>query len=123
MTPIAGCLSARYKPQDRHHVDRRQPRRFLQAASDPGKLLQAEDRCHRIGQHQQVTVYFLLAAQTIDEDMAHLIDKREVLNSILDGKANATPAILTSSSISIKHGGHHGPTKAATLSDKNGQPG
>jgi SNF2 family DNA or RNA helicase len=69
---------------------------FLELPWTPGELLQAEDRCHRIGQRDQVTVYYLLAASTIDEDMAHLIDrKREVLNSVLDGEADATPAILT----------------------------
>ena len=34
---------------------------------------QAEDRCHRIGQRDAVTAWYLLAADTIDETMAELI--------------------------------------------------
>ena len=33
---------------------------------------QAEDRCHRIGQRDAVTAWYLLAAETIDETMAAL---------------------------------------------------
>ena len=37
---------------------------------------QAEDRCHRIGQRDAVTAWYLLAAGTIDETMARLIERK-----------------------------------------------
>ena len=49
---------------------------------------QAEDRCHRIGQHDAVTAWYLLAAETIDETMAELIDrKRRIVDAVTDGRA------------------------------------
>jgi SWI/SNF-related matrix-associated actin-dependent regulator 1 of chromatin subfamily A len=69
---------------------------FLELPWTPGDLLQAEDRCHRIGQTKTVNIYFLLASGTIDEPMARLIDrKRVVLNAVLDGAVDAAPSILT----------------------------
>lgn len=45
---------------------------------------QAEDRCHRIGQQDNVNVYYLLAENTIDERISALIEsKREVIDEIL----------------------------------------
>ena len=37
---------------------------------------QAEDRCHRMGQRDAVTAWYLLAANTIDETMAELIEQQ-----------------------------------------------
>ena len=48
---------------------------------------QAEDRCHRIGQRDAVTAWYLLAAGTIDETMARLIArKRGLVAAVTDGK-------------------------------------
>jgi SWI/SNF-related matrix-associated actin-dependent regulator of chromatin subfamily A-like protein 1 len=48
---------------------------------------QAEDRCHRIGQHDAVTAWYLLAAETIDETMARLIQrKRGLIAAVTDGR-------------------------------------
>lgn len=53
---------------------------------NPSKHAQAEDRCHRIGQHDSVTVWWLVAEQTIDEEIVQLIeDKRKVVDAVLDG--------------------------------------
>ena len=46
---------------------------FLELEWTPALHDQAEDRCHRIGQHDAVTAWYLLAAETIDETMAELI--------------------------------------------------
>jgi SWI/SNF-related matrix-associated actin-dependent regulator of chromatin subfamily A-like protein 1 len=68
---------------------------FLELPWTPGDVLQCEDRVHRIGQSQPVVIYYLLAANTIDEDMAKLIDKkRSILDAVLDGAVDASPPIL-----------------------------
>jgi hypothetical protein len=61
---------------------------FLELEWTPAIHDQAEDRCHRIGQRDAVTAWYLLAADTIDETMARLIQrKREVIDAVTDGKA------------------------------------
>ncbi|MGH2889570.1 MAG: C-terminal helicase domain-containing protein, partial [Solirubrobacteraceae bacterium] len=60
---------------------------FLELEWTPAIHDQAEDRCHRIGQRDAVTAWYLLAADTIDETMARLIQrKREVIDAVTDGK-------------------------------------
>lgn len=59
---------------------------FLELPWTPGELSQAEDRCHRIGQKNSVNIHYLLAEGTIDEQIAHLLDrKRTVVNAVMDG--------------------------------------
>ncbi len=61
---------------------------FLELEWTPAIHDQAEDRCHRIGQRDAVTAWYLLAADTIDETMARLIQrKREVIDAVTDGRA------------------------------------
>jgi SNF2 family DNA or RNA helicase len=60
---------------------------FLELEWTPAIHDQAEDRCHRIGQRDAVTAWYLLAAETIDETMARLIQrKREVVSAVTDGR-------------------------------------
>jgi SWI/SNF-related matrix-associated actin-dependent regulator of chromatin subfamily A-like protein 1 len=60
---------------------------FLELEWTPAIHDQAEDRCHRIGQRDAVTAWYLLAAGTIDETMAELIQrKREIVGAITDGR-------------------------------------
>jgi SNF2 family DNA or RNA helicase len=48
---------------------------------------QAADRIHRIGQLEKVTIHYLIAAGTIEEDIAYLLDsKRKVLSMLIDGQ-------------------------------------
>jgi len=48
---------------------------------------QAEDRCHRIGQNNNVTIYTLLTKNTIDERIHELVERKGALSdAIVDGK-------------------------------------
>lgn len=59
---------------------------FLELPWTPGDLSQAEDRCHRIGQKESVNIYYLLADDTIEQNIAQMLDKKKsVLNAIIDG--------------------------------------
>jgi SNF2 family DNA or RNA helicase len=61
---------------------------FLELDWTPARLAQAEDRCHRIGQHDAVTAWYLVAPETIDETMAELLAlKRDVIGAVTDGEA------------------------------------
>ena len=60
---------------------------FLELDWTPARLAQAEDRCHRIGQEDSVTAWYLLAPETIDETMADLLEqKRGVIGAVTDGQ-------------------------------------
>lgn len=59
---------------------------FLELEWTPAMHDQAEDRCHRIGQRDAVTAWYLLAAETIDETMARVIQhKRATVAAVTDG--------------------------------------
>ncbi len=61
---------------------------FLELAWTPAKHDQAEDRPHRIGQRARSRRWYLLAAETIDDQIAALSEaKREVVDSLTDGGA------------------------------------
>ncbi len=61
---------------------------FVELGWTPAEHDQAEDRCHRIGQEDSVTAWYLIATNTIDERVATLIEhKREIVTSITDGKS------------------------------------
>jgi len=69
---------------------------FLELPWSPGDLVQAEDRVHRIGQKNAVNIHFLLASGTIEEAIAKMLDsKRQVLDSVLDGKETESESLLT----------------------------
>ena len=59
---------------------------FVELPWTPGKLLQAEDRIHRIGQENCVDIYYLLAEGTVEEKMMATIQrKQEIISNALDG--------------------------------------
>ncbi len=60
---------------------------FLELDWTPARHDQAEDRLHRIGQESAVTAYYLLAPDTIDENMAELLErKRALIDAVTDGQ-------------------------------------
>jgi len=60
---------------------------FAELYWTPGTLLQAEDRVHRIGQKSNVTIQYLLAKGTLDDELWPLIQKKiEVLGETLDAR-------------------------------------
>ncbi|HMD56615.1 MAG TPA: DEAD/DEAH box helicase [Solirubrobacteraceae bacterium] len=68
---------------------------FLELDWTPAKHDQAEDRCHRIGQHDAVNAYYLLAAQTVDESIATLLErKRAVIAAVTDGREEDEGGVL-----------------------------
>ncbi len=59
---------------------------FLELDWTPARHDQAEDRCHRIGQQDAVNAYYLLAAESVDETIAALLErKRSVIGAVTDG--------------------------------------
>jgi SWI/SNF-related matrix-associated actin-dependent regulator of chromatin subfamily A-like protein 1 len=68
---------------------------FLDLEWTPAIHDQAEDRCHRIGQDDAVTAWYLLAAGTIDETMIELIArKRGIVGAVTDGRADESEALV-----------------------------
>ena len=68
---------------------------FLELDWTPAKHDQAEDRCHRIGQASAVNATYLLAADTIDETIASLLErKRAVIGAVTDGRAEDEGGVL-----------------------------
>ncbi len=58
---------------------------FLELGWNPSEHNQAEDRIHRIGQEKECTAYYLIAGDTIEEELMELIDsKRKNIDSIID---------------------------------------
>jgi SWI/SNF-related matrix-associated actin-dependent regulator 1 of chromatin subfamily A len=70
---------------------------FLDLEWSPAMHDQAEDRTHRIGQRDAVTAWYLLAAETIDEQMSEVLArKRGIVGAVTDGRADESEAVLQS---------------------------
>ncbi len=68
---------------------------FLELAWTPATHDQAEDRCHRIGQRDAVNASYLLAADTIDETISTLLErKRAVIGAVTDGREQDEEGVL-----------------------------
>eukprot|EP00850_Spirogloea_muscicola_P002849 SM000011S19027 [mRNA] locus=s11:399749:406722:- [translate_table: standard] len=67
---------------------------FTELPSMGGQLLQAEDRCHRLGQRTAVNVYIFCAKDTSDEMRWQcLSSKLEKVSTVLDGPAGASEGV------------------------------
>lgn len=69
---------------------------FVEQAWTPGEHDQAEDRCHRYGQKNNVQIYYMLASDTIDEYIYDLIQqKRKVVDAATDGSESVDSSVLS----------------------------
>lgn len=61
---------------------------FLDIPWTMGVYQQAVDRCHRIGQKNNVTIYNLICKNTIDERIQEIVNKKgQLSDSLIDGNA------------------------------------
>jgi hypothetical protein len=78
---------------------------FLELGWTPAQHDQAEDRCHRIGQHDAVTAWYLLAANTIDETIAELLEgKRSVVEAVTDGRRASGESLVEQAAQALRGG-------------------
>jgi len=63
---------------------------FAELHWTPGVLLQAEDRCHRMGQRRCVNVHYLIAKGTLDESMYRMLERKHSDVSVMLNGATAT---------------------------------
>lgn len=69
---------------------------FVELPWTPGEVDQASDRCHRIGQTEQVTVHYLLATDTVEDKIVQLLDsKRKVISNVIDGQPAEMESLLS----------------------------
>ena len=77
---------------------------FLELEWSPAIHDQAEDRVHRIGQRDAVTAWYLLAAETIDETMARLIErKRDLVAAVTDGRERDDEPLVEAVARELRH--------------------
>jgi len=77
---------------------------FLELEWTPAVHDQAEDRVHRIGQRDAVTAWYLLAAETIDETMARLIErKRDLVAAVTDGRERDAEPLVAAVARELRH--------------------
>ena len=56
---------------------------------------QAEDRCHRVGTKQNVTIYTIICKDTIDERINELVEKKgKMADALVDGKFKVDNATM-----------------------------
>jgi SNF2 family DNA or RNA helicase len=77
---------------------------FLELGWTPALHAQAEDRCHRIGQSNNVTCWYMLARETIDDEIFALISsKRNIVDAVTEGfKAGRNPSVFSEIMKSMK---------------------
>jgi SWI/SNF-related matrix-associated actin-dependent regulator 1 of chromatin subfamily A len=68
---------------------------FLEMHWTPGIMFQAEDRCHRVSQKNNVTCYYLYTESGIDPFLYENIEKKHhSVSSFLDGKSKSLDMIV-----------------------------
>ncbi|CAM9208687.1 unnamed protein product [Chrysoparadoxa australica] len=86
---------------------------FAELFWTPAQLLQAEDRCHRIGQTSQVQVEYLVAKDSLDDCLWPLIkEKIKTLGEVVEGKEQQA---MTIESVTAEEWQRRGEAKAKAL--------
>uniref|UniRef100_A0A6M3LHR6 Putative helicase n=1 Tax=viral metagenome TaxID=1070528 RepID=A0A6M3LHR6_9ZZZZ len=69
---------------------------FIELPWSPGEASQAEDRTHRIGQVDSVSIWYLIAQNTIEETIAAILsNKQKTLDAVLDGRETEKGSVLS----------------------------
>lgn len=69
---------------------------FVERLFTPSGMLQAEDRVYRIGQDRPVTITYLDAAGTVDEDIAHILEeKQRLIRAVVDDNEQGSESLET----------------------------
>ena len=72
---------------------------FAELYWTPGSLIQAEDRCHRIGQVNAVRIFYFLAKASIDDVIWPLVKKKmRVLGEVVEGVKDGDLEVVSSQS-------------------------
>ena len=62
---------------------------FMDEPWNKANKVQAEDRCHRVGTSENVTIYTLMCKDTIDEKVHMLVEKKGAMSdALIDGHVN-----------------------------------
>lgn len=68
---------------------------FMELGWTPGEHDQAEDRCNRIGTKNTTNVYYLVGVNTVEDEIAQLLDdKRKELSAVLNGEEAESETLL-----------------------------
>lgn len=64
---------------------------FVELGWTPGEHQQAEDRAHRLGQKEEVSVWYLLGEDSIELEIARLIEKKRVVVDAVNAGRDVPP--------------------------------
>jgi len=65
---------------------------FVDLPWSPSEKNQAEDRCHRLGTHKPVNIFYVICQKTIDEAIYGLLSKKQsTIDQIIDGQEYKKP--------------------------------
>lgn len=69
---------------------------FVERIWTPSGMVQAEDRIHRLGQTRPVTITYIDAADTVDEDIAHVLSqKQRLIDAVVDDRPQSVESMET----------------------------
>ncbi len=89
---------------------------FVELPWSPGDVAQGEDRAHRIGQTKPVSVYFLVAQDTIDAEVWRVLQAKErIMEKSLFGVDIDTQRPLSTADLELFEAGKDGQENDASM--------